>query len=144
MYMLGWHESCSSLAKWEQGVKCSDIGVYTINTYVLTNESKSIFLYLHRLCAPSGNVLMGTLRVLPQQGTWHRYGRYSSSWQPCWPFVEREAFLHIKTQQGNPETPPCLPCSGQQVTLEESPWRPGKQDTFLDMRAEISWFWWVV
>lgn len=46
-------------------MKSSDIGVYTINTYILTSESKPIFLYLPRLSAPSGNALVGTLRVLP-------------------------------------------------------------------------------
>lgn len=50
-------------------MKGSDIGVYIVNIYILTNESKPILLHLPRFSAPSGNTLVGSLRFLPQGGS---------------------------------------------------------------------------
>lgn len=101
--------------------------VYTVNTYILTNESKPIFLCLPRLSTPPENALVGSLRVLPRGGTWYRHSRFPSPRQPHWALVERRPFLPTKIGQGSSETPPWLPpapCTEQQVTPEDSPWHP--------------------
>lgn len=105
MSMLGWDESCSLLAGREWSMKGSDIGVYIVNIYILTNESKPILLHLPRFSAPSGNTLVGSLRVLPQGGSWHRDGRCPSYGQPRCALMERGTFLPIKTGQGAQKYP---------------------------------------
>lgn len=117
---LGWDELSSPLAGWEWSTKSSGIEVSTVDSYILTNESKPIFLYLPRLSAPSESALVGSFGVPPQGGTGHRYGRCPSSRQPCRALMENGPFLPIRTGQGRWETLPWLPtapCSGQQVTL---------------------------
>lgn len=107
-------------------------------------RAQPALLYPPTLSAPAGNALVGSPREPPYGGALYRFWRSSS--QPRWTLVERGPFLPIKTGQGNPETVPWLPSAsslGQQETLEDSPWCPGKRKIFLAMRPELSSLWWA-
>lgn len=116
--MLGWDESCSPLARWERNTKSFGTEVCIVNSYVLTNESKPIFLYLP--------LELWAMLWSPTTRTTRR------DWTQIWevPIFQaallssqgNDPFLPIGTGQGSGETLPWLPtnpCSGQQVTLSD-------------------------